>query len=260
MTPRVIAERLNALGIKSEYGRAWTRDIVHNIATNPKYTGANVLNRRSYKLGLSPKGRANPREAWILRERVFEPIIDVDTFRQAQKVAAGRNLHYSNEYLLDSLRRLFNRLGRLSVSLIEQDPETPSSGMYLERFGSMYEVYRRVGYEPGRPISSIERDQRLRALRRALVSQIVNELVANGATVHRNQPLGTVTINEEFTLRFATARCIQRPVGDRWPIRLHRTVKTDATLVARLTPTNDSVQDYCLFPHTMPWPPQITVI
>ncbi len=92
-----------------------------------------------------------------------------------------------------------------------------------------------------------------------MVSQIVNELVANGATVHRNQPLGTVTINEEFTLRFATARCIQRPVGDRWPIRLHRTVKTDATLVARLTPTNDSVQDYCLFPHTMPWPPQITV-
>src|ERR1019366_1939302 len=55
--PRVIAERLNQRGILSEYGRPWTRTMIQTMVTNPKYTGANVLNRKSYKFGSN--GRNN---------------------------------------------------------------------------------------------------------------------------------------------------------------------------------------------------------
>jgi DNA invertase Pin-like site-specific DNA recombinase len=115
LAPRVIASRLNERGLKSEFGGLWTRAIILNILTNPKYIGANVTNRKSYKLGSS--GRSNPRDRWILRENTFEPIVDADTFRKAQSVAATRTQRYSDQDLLDRLRALLDRNGKLSVHL-----------------------------------------------------------------------------------------------------------------------------------------------
>ena len=102
LIPRLIAERLNAQGIQSEYGRPWTRAMVQSLVTNPKYIGANVTNRRSYKLG--GKARPNSRDRWIVRENTWEPIIDAKTFDVAQTVASSRNVRYSNQYLLDALK------------------------------------------------------------------------------------------------------------------------------------------------------------
>ena len=49
-TEREIAEQLNGAGIFGEDGRLWTRATVHEVLTNPKYIGANIYNRRSFKL------------------------------------------------------------------------------------------------------------------------------------------------------------------------------------------------------------------
>ena len=49
-TERQIMEDLNGRGIAGEYDRPWTRATVHQILTNPKYIGANIFNRRSFKL------------------------------------------------------------------------------------------------------------------------------------------------------------------------------------------------------------------
>jgi len=49
-TEREIAEQLNGAGILGENGRLWTRATVHQVLTNPKYIGANIYNRRSFKL------------------------------------------------------------------------------------------------------------------------------------------------------------------------------------------------------------------
>src|SRR5262249_42003135 len=45
-----IASWLNEKGILTDRGRPWTRATVHEVLTNPKYVGANVYNRRSFKL------------------------------------------------------------------------------------------------------------------------------------------------------------------------------------------------------------------
>src|ERR1019366_2925787 len=45
-----IASALNGRRLLAERGRPWTRSIINCILTNPKYIGANVTNRTSYKL------------------------------------------------------------------------------------------------------------------------------------------------------------------------------------------------------------------
>ena len=258
LVPREIASRLNERGIKSEFGGLWTRAIVLNVVTNPKYIGANVTNRKSYKLGTY--GRPNPRNKWILREKTFEPIIDEDTFRLAQGVTATRAVRYTEQHLLDRLKALLDRSGKLSVELIDDDPDTPNSSNYYSAFGSIFEAYRRVGYAHGRPIPVLALGQKIRAFRRKLLGQIVAELIDEGATVRLNQSSGLVTVNEEFTLRLTTVPCINtKEVGYRWACRPASSMNTDITVVARMVPANDSVLDYFAVPRTDGWTSQVTV-
>jgi DNA invertase Pin-like site-specific DNA recombinase len=77
-----IARALNALGVRGEFDRPWTRSMVHTILTNPKYIGANQFNRISKKL--NGKVVRNPRVNWIQRENAFSPIISAHRFQQAQ--------------------------------------------------------------------------------------------------------------------------------------------------------------------------------
>jgi hypothetical protein len=65
-TEREIMEALNGRGALGEHGRPWTRETVHQVLINPKYIGANIYNRRSFKL--KHKRVNNPRQMWIWRD------------------------------------------------------------------------------------------------------------------------------------------------------------------------------------------------
>jgi DNA invertase Pin-like site-specific DNA recombinase len=258
LAPGVIAARLNQQGLMSEFGGLWTRAIVLTIVTNPKYTGANVTNRKSYKLGTN--GRSNPREKWILRENIFEPIIDRETFQKAQATGEERARRYTDDDLLGSLKKLLDRTGKLSVALIDGAVDVPNSRIYGKRFGSLFEAYRRVGYDHGRRISAITLGKYLRDYRRDLLNTIVAELTSEGAAVRQDARSGLVTVNGEFTLRLTVAPCDStRPIGCRWALRLASTMNTDITIVARMSPANDRVQDYFVVPRTDGWTCQVTV-
>lgn len=86
--PKTIAKILNERGILSEQGRPWTRYMVFNMITNPKYVGTNVSNRTSCKL----RGNLvrNPPEMWVRRENAFTSIVDPVTFEKAQQITAHR--------------------------------------------------------------------------------------------------------------------------------------------------------------------------
>ena len=85
-TEREISEALNDRGLLGEYERPWTRSTVHQILTNPKYIGANIYNRRSFKL--KHKRINNPVEMWIWRDGAFDPIVDAAVFEQARRSEA----------------------------------------------------------------------------------------------------------------------------------------------------------------------------
>jgi hypothetical protein len=68
-----IAKSLNAQGVVTDFGRAWTRGTVHQVLTNEKYIGNNVYHRTSFKLKL--KHVINPQERWIRADGIFEGIV-----------------------------------------------------------------------------------------------------------------------------------------------------------------------------------------
>ncbi len=159
-TEREIMETLNGRGVLGEHGRPWTRATVHQVLTNPKYIGANIYNRRSFKL--KHKRVKNPMQMWIWRDGAFEPIVTASLFEQAGTIIESRHRHLSDQELLERLRELLRVQGRLSGILIDETEEMPSSSCYSSRFGSLTRAYALIGWTPDRDFAYIEINRRLR--------------------------------------------------------------------------------------------------
>lgn len=247
-TERQIMADLNGRGIAGEDGRAWTRATVHQVLTNPKYVGSNIFNRRSFKL--KRKRVRNPVDMWIWRDGAFQPIVDMERFRDARAIIEARYQHLSDEELLDLLRTLLRHRGRLSGILIDESEEMPSSSCYASRFGSLVRAYELIGWTPERNYAYIEINRQLREKHAHLVNNIVNDLRSLGADVEANPKDGLLTINKEYAVSLVLARCREtRAESYRWNIRLERSLGADVTIAARLAPGNLDVLDYYLFPN-----------
>jgi hypothetical protein len=64
------------------------------VLTNPKYIGANIYNRRSFKL--KHKRINNPVQMWIWRDVAFAPIVDAAIF---EMLKAFVDLHLRARYI-----------------------------------------------------------------------------------------------------------------------------------------------------------------
>jgi DNA invertase Pin-like site-specific DNA recombinase len=61
-----------------------------------------------------------------------------------------RQRKYSDEALLDALRRLLRRRGALSAAIIDKSKGIAASSTYRARLGKMTDVYKRIGFAPKR--------------------------------------------------------------------------------------------------------------
>lgn len=60
--------------------------------------------------------------------------------------------------MLEAARSLLARKGRLTSALLDVTPDTASARQYIERFGSLGNLYELIGYQPsGRQRLSLER-------------------------------------------------------------------------------------------------------
>lgn len=244
---REIADLLNGRGILTDLGRPWTRGTVHQLLINPKYIGANVYNRRSFKL--KRKRVSNPPDMWLCRNNAFNAIVTPEQFHRAQQIIEDRHTHYTDEQMLDVLRKLLAKTGTLSGILIDEMDDMPSSSMYRSRFKSLLRVYKLIGYTPERDYSYIEVNQAIRKLYRQHCQEIINRIRQTGAAVHQDPTTDLLLINREFTASLILARCRQTPSGDyRWLLRFEQFLCPDITIAGRLNPGNQSILDYYLFP------------
>lgn len=244
---REIADFLNARGLVTDLGRAWTRGTVHQVLINEKYVGDNVWNRISFKL--KKKRVRNDPDIWIRAEGVFEPVVDRRLFEAAQKIIAERSQRLSDGELLDGLRRLFEMQGELSGLIIDETDHLPSSSAYRHRFGSLLRAYRLVGYTPRRDYRYIEINQALRRLHPEMVEDIVAGLSQVGATVRRAEQTDLIEVNDEFSLSVVIARCKETPTGAlRWRLRFDTGLDPDITIAVRMDIRNRRPLDFYLFP------------
>jgi DNA invertase Pin-like site-specific DNA recombinase len=246
-TERQIATWLNASGLKTDMGRQWTRGCVHQVLTNPKYAGANVYNRRSFKL--KRKRVRNPPEMWIRRDNAFSALITIEEFGEALKIIQARCQHLSNEELLERLRHLLSRYGTLSGILIDEADDMPSSTTYRHRFGSLVRAYTLIGYTPMRDFSFVETNRALRQYHTRQMLKIVLDLRNSGATVDQHPTTDLLTVNQEFTASLILVRCRETQAGNhRWLVRLDNSLNPDVTIATRLRPGNEDILDYYLLP------------
>ena len=242
-----IAKRLNAIPVKTELGRDWTRATVHEVLTNEKYVGSNVYNRISFKL---KKLRVvNPAEMWIRKDNAFEPLVDRDVFYTAQGFIRARARRYSDEELIERLRGLYRHRGFLSGVAIDETDGMPSSSAYTYRFGSLLRAYQLVGYTPARDYRYLELNRLLRRMHPQVIGDVEGRVAALGGHVVRDPITDLIDVNREFTVSVVLARC-RRTAADacRWKIRLDTGLAPDITVAVRLDPSNQEAMDYYLLP------------
>jgi hypothetical protein len=244
---REITAELNGRGVFGEEGRPWTRATVHQVLTNPKYIGANIYNRRSFKL--KHRRVNNPTQMWIWRDGAFEPIIPVSVFEKARSIIEARHLHLSDQDILEKLRELLRARGQLSGILIDETEDMPSSSCYSSRFGSLTRAYSLIGWTPDRDYAYIAINRLLRRRHADIIASMLDRLLALGATVSVNQQTDLLTINSEYTASLILARCRQTHAGNcRWQLRFDESLQPDIIIAARLQPGNEEILDYYLLP------------
>jgi DNA invertase Pin-like site-specific DNA recombinase len=242
-----IADDLNQRGIPSETCRPWTRGLVHQILINPKYIGANVYNRRSYKL--KQRRVVNPEAMWVRKDKAFPALVSHEEFKQAAKIIEARCRRFTDDEMIEKLRDLFLKEGKLSGILIDETEGMPSSSVYGNRFGGLRRAYSLVGFTPQQDYAYIEINRMLRELHGHHVQEITSKLLANGACVEADSTTGILTINRDFTAALVMARCQTLPNGrSRWLIRLEQSRHCDVTIAARMKEDNQQILDYYLLP------------
>jgi DNA invertase Pin-like site-specific DNA recombinase len=242
-----IATLLNVQGIITDFGRAWTRGTVHQVLTNEKYIGNNVYHRTSFKLKL--KHVANPQEKWIRGDGVFEGIVEPSLFHTAQGIILARSRKFSDEEMLEKLRGVLNKHGRICGMLIDEAEDLPSSTAFRYRFGSLVTAYRLIGYDPGVDYSFIEINRKLRKEHPEIVASVIRRIQDLGAVASWDEEAQLLHMNNELCVSIVLCRhCTTNAGSSRWVIRLDEGLKPDITIAVRMAATNDSIRDYYLLP------------
>ena len=242
-----IAKLLNNRGILTDLKRPWTRGTVRQVLTNEKYIGNNVYNRSSFKLKV--KRVKNSPEMWIRAEGVFEAIVDAQLFYQAQGIMLERCRRYSDEEMLDRLKGLYRKHGKLSGILIDDTEGMPSSAAYRSRFRGLVRAYRLIGYTPDRDYQYIRINQFLRKMHKDVVNDVIHQIQDLGGIVKRDERTDLLSINGEFSASIVLARCWQTPAGSlRWLIRFDLGLSPDITVALRMDTANSAPIDYYLLP------------
>jgi DNA invertase Pin-like site-specific DNA recombinase len=244
---REIAEELNKKNKPTDLGRQWTRATVHQVLTNEKYVGNNVYNRISFKL--KRQRVANAPDMWVRSNGVFEPLVDADVFERARAIIEERSRKFSDEDLLELLRKLLENQGALSGLIIDERDDMPSSSVYRSRFGSLLRAYKLVGFTPDRDYRYLETNRMLRRMHPEVVADVVDGLQRAGGNVERSRYNDLITINSEFTASVVIARARFTSAGAiRWQIRLDAGLLPDVTVAIRLDAENRKPYDYYLLP------------
>lgn len=146
MSRAEISRTLNRERRKAEDGEPWSPQRVKQVLTNEKYLGVIVFGKTRGKLS---GGRGSTSADKRLRTRTsYRPIVDRELFELALWHVQRRQRRMTPDDMLEGLRTLLAREGRLSGDLINADDDLPCAEVYRRRFGGLLPAYERVGFAP----------------------------------------------------------------------------------------------------------------
>jgi DNA invertase Pin-like site-specific DNA recombinase len=246
MTFAAIARELNRRRIAYLGDAPWNGRAVQTILTHPRYIGCNVYGRSSQRLYTSTV--ILPRSEWTIVPKAFEPLIDVVTFAQAQERIGRWPRNRSDTALLDSLKMIIAKEGKISDALILATPSVPCPTTYRARFGSLVKAYRLLNYKATWNEERLEQKRRVQSIRINLLNQVT--------ALSRGRVTIDMSPTRHTRLRLRTGRLVSVIVGlmseykgaPRWLVKPARAERRHIALVARLNHRNDAIKDFHVIP------------
>jgi len=144
LPPIAIAEKLNAAGTRWLDGSPWTNQRVRRVLACDLVTGRQPYGKTAADLGGRRVDQA--RSAWG-SVRVFPAIVSQKLFdaTQARLAELGGSRVKTDAEMLDDLRTVNARQGRISLELINAASGLQRSTTYFKRFGTITEACRLAG-------------------------------------------------------------------------------------------------------------------
>jgi DNA invertase Pin-like site-specific DNA recombinase len=245
-----IAEELNRKGIAYLEGGKWHHSGVDRILTHPKYAGCCVFNQRSQRLD-ERKVTYLPKSEWIVVPNAWETIVERSTFDQAQEILNKRTIEQSNEVLLEGLRKTLAEQGRLTTSIIERSPHTPSVNTYSRRFGGLLKAYELIGYKaPVKDVFCMRVRLQTIIMREKLIAELVKMFPDDLSVVRPNRRWRVqfrLRNGPTFSVRVAKLHPMSKYL-DRWRLIPVTNEQAYLTLLGRLNSTNDDFHDLWVLP------------
>ena len=245
---------LNASGGPTKKGVKWHLKGVIRILENEKYAGTQVYNTKSGKMGT--KQRRNPPSEWIRKPNAFPHIIDPETFEKAQEIRRERRRKLSDEELLILRRRLLAKRGRLTERMIARQKDMPCVYEYVDRFGSLFNAYRMIGYY-GNSKHRVWQECLKRRQQRTNVMESIRSIVeSSGLSFDIGPTASWFRMGDDLTCSLQLMTYRKGRKRTRW-YRFHQgciarsVISANFHILARLNPDRIAIRDFFVVPGYM---------
>jgi len=236
-----IAQEMNRRGIAGPNGR-WRCSAITRILTDPKYCGHNVWNRSSSRLGR--RVTRVPKQNWVMVSGAFAPVVDKDLFQKAQTILNEQKERYTQQNILEDLRRVLQERGKLSFPILQQTPNLPSMNTIVQHFGSLRSAFERAGYQPPWPMPTEEQRIRARQVRRELIERVVclfpQEVASHSDALGET---GFLVIGGELRISVVVCPEVRRNRRREWFVDRAWAKPAAIALLTRLTPDSTHPHD-----------------
>jgi hypothetical protein len=242
-----IARELNRKGIPYRGKSPWYVDAVRNILITAKYNGWLTYAKTSRKL--DTKEVKMPASHWLLVPHPSSKLIDDVTFAAVRQRQAKFTRSKSNDQLLGELRAIWAERGRLSSMLIRKTRGATPPASYRQRFGSLMEAYRLIGYDV--PIAElVETRRRIQTMRLELLQRLQQmfpgelKVCSRGGRTRNWLQLRTgAKISVRICLRVANVRTVPA-----WQLRPARGEARWSALVVLMNQDGTRFDEFFVFP------------
>lgn len=256
-----IARRLNSEGIDSGLGRPWSAYHVKQILTNDKYAGTLAFNRSTQRLRSSR--RANATDTWLRLENAFDAIVTQEKLEAARAERQRRRKQWTDDEMLDILRDLFVKYGKVTPDLINSSGG-PAVKSYVFRFNGIVAAMDRAGVSrPSLSTSTINR-YRMRCITRDMTIELERCATVAEAKVQTLSPRA-YRLNG-VTVRLLCTRCRYERSHPCWKVTLAHDPPVDFVIWVRADEANEHIARIYLIPvadfpnHLYIWPSTRTLL
>jgi DNA invertase Pin-like site-specific DNA recombinase len=248
---RQIAEAMNQQGVQRLKGLPWAKHTVRKILTNPVYAGCAVWGRTTRRLHSEQK--TLPRAQWTITSGAFEPLVDESLFERARRALEkrkGRRPRKSDKEVIDKLKRVLARKGKLTQQIIAQSPGLLAPSTDYSRFGSYPKVYQLAGYTPPAPqLQAYLSNRRSWNLRKNVLRELTILFPHSISVVRLVGRGGRCFLESDRQLRVSIYLCrrfLTQSGEPRWKLHVSANERDNVALLCLLDQNAEKVVSYYL--------------